>query len=242
MQAEPMLGGGEVSPGLTGAVLHLTIYGVGGEVLERLSAESIVLYDRRVRRYLNESCDMACRDDSGNERFAVMIRMSGSIRDARFRRAGGDWELVRQYSALRRLAAEAANNQYLSERLAVRNLSIGELDQGVQPDRIRRINETPAESLRFRDFVGLRVGGRDTHSRKRLPRLENEAGAEAVAAVRAALPEDRAGQAAALRWVLRGLLPDRAIRKVEADRKVSESAARSRREEELEWLQEMGLF
>ena len=79
------------------------------------------------------------------------------------------------------------------------------------------------EALRFRDFHNL-TSGQDAFSRLKLPDLLSNFAPAAVNAIIDAFPGDPDNQAKALRWVLRGLLPDRAIRKVKTDLEVSENA------------------
>ncbi len=90
-------------------------------------------------------------------------------------------------------------------------------------DDINVINSTPMEALRFRDFHNL-TSGQDAFSRLKLPDLLSNFVPAAVNAIIDAFPGDPDNQAKALRWVLRGLLPDRAIRKVKTDLEVSENA------------------
>jgi len=89
---------------------------------------------------------------------------------------------------------------------------------------IARLNANPAPS--FKEFVGLTVGGTDALSAKKLPDLLAEVGADATHAVVAAFPTDATRQAAVLRWCLRGLAVELAIRKGQVD---AELAQRSRR-------------
>jgi len=80
---------------------------------------------------------------------------------------------------------------------------------------------TPIRFLRFQDFMRLKVGGRDEYSGLRLDQLkqlvpEHLKVAEAI--------EDEAAIASCLRWMLRGLPLDKAIRKVRTDLEVAENA------------------
>ncbi len=77
------------------------------------------------------------------------------------------------------------------------------------------LNAHPAPG--FKDFVRLTVGGTDALSARKLPILIVQAGADAVAAVQAAFPNDPTRQAAALRWCMRGLAVELAIRKGQVD-------------------------
>lgn len=83
-----------------------------------------------------------------------------------------------------------------------------------------------------RTLAGLRVGGPDMLSEMRLDRLQwrivlaaREQAPEIVAWVARALPSAQQ-QAAALRWVLRGLAVEIAVRKVQADLEVRRSGER----------------
>ncbi|MGE3778398.1 MAG: hypothetical protein AB7F89_14520 [Pirellulaceae bacterium] len=88
-------------------------------------------------------------------------------------------------------------------------------------DALRRVVRTPMQFLRFQDFMRLKVGGRDEYSGLRLDQLkqlvpEHSKVAEAI--------EDEAAIASCLRWMLRGLPLDKAIRKVRTDLEVAENA------------------
>ena len=88
-------------------------------------------------------------------------------------------------------------------------------------DSFIHVLRAPMESLRFRDFVRLKVGGRDEFSGLGLDQLkqmvpEHLKVAEAI--------EDEAATASCLRWMLRGLPLDKAIRKVRTDLEVAENA------------------
>src|SRR5262249_20136947 len=68
-------------------------------------------------------------------------------------------------------------------------------------EHIRRINEKRAAS--FKDYAGLRVGGRDRVSEMRWNELVVAAGPECVRACQEAFPQDQRSQASALRWIVR---------------------------------------
>ena len=70
------------------------------------------------------------------------------------------------------------------------------------------------------------VGGRDKYSAMKLPELEKVAGMDVVRKVKSAIYNDRL-RGAALRWHLRGLNADIAIRKARADDKFYRDKARS---------------
>lgn len=92
--------------------------------------------------------------------------------------------------------------------------------------QIARLNGK--ESVSFKELLGLRVGGRDRCSEMRWQELREAAGAAAVRACVEAFAEDARSQAAALRWALRGLAVEHAIKKVQADAQVA--ATRQARE------------
>ena len=88
---------------------------------------------------------------------------------------------------------------------------------------IDRLNRHPAPG--FKDLAGLRSGGIDAFSKLVLAALQERVGATAADQVAQALDDPKA-QAAALRWVLRGLGVQRAIRKVQVDAEIAASAQR----------------
>jgi hypothetical protein len=81
---------------------------------------------------------------------------------------------------------------------------------------------SPMDRLRFRDFLRLKCG-RDELSRRRLPDLVSAVSAEVAETIRIAFVNEK-HQAAALRWHLRGLPVEKAIRKIKTDIEVSENA------------------
>lgn len=97
---------------------------------------------------------------------------------------------------------------------------------------IERINNTPVDDLCFKDFLRLKVGGRDEFSALWGKRLESKVSQDILARLQETFPHDRKSQHSAIRWVLRGLETTRAIRKVETDLAVSENAEYAREEKE----------
>lgn len=83
---------------------------------------------------------------------------------------------------------------------------------------IDEINSTPMERLRFRHFLNLK-SGRDVFSRYPLAKLRELVSVNALEEVRKL--EHEREQASCLRWVLRGLDLDKAIRKVKTDAEVT---------------------
>lgn len=91
--------------------------------------------------------------------------------------------------------------------------------------QIARLNGK--QSVSFKELLGLRVGGRDRCSEMRASELRQAAGPDAVRACEA-FADDERSQASALRWALRGLAVEHAIKKVQADAQVA--ATRQARE------------
>ncbi|MDP2216293.1 MAG: ribonuclease HI family protein [Methanolobus sp.] len=81
--------------------------------------------------------------------------------------------------------------------------------------QINELNAHPSPG--FKSFAGLKVGGMDAYSRIKLEDLKKQAGVSAAALVQKDFPLDELHQASALRWMLRGLAADLAIRKVKTD-------------------------
>jgi len=75
-------------------------------------------------------------------------------------------------------------------------------------------------------LIQMFVGGRDAYSKLKLPDLEMRAGEEIVGKVRRALRLDKL-RGTALRWYLRGLNVDLAIRKARVDDKFYRDKART---------------
>lgn len=93
-------------------------------------------------------------------------------------------------------------------------------------DMLDYVIRTPMERLKFRDFARLK-SGRNDMSNLRLPQLRRLVPDHA--AVDAVFEKD-AQRASCLRWVLRGLPLDKAIRKVETDAEIAASAIEAHRE------------
>jgi len=94
---------------------------------------------------------------------------------------------------------------------------------------LTEIIDTPMADLRFRDFAKLRVGGRDSYSRQPLTQLRQSINGEDWSVVSEKLRADR-DRASCLRWMLRGLPLDKAIRKVRTDMEISGRAADAARQ------------
>lgn len=94
---------------------------------------------------------------------------------------------------------------------------------------VDRIAPIPMDRLRFKDFASLKCG-RDEFSKLRLPKLTAMVDQQVVEVASGAF-DDGKDVAACLRWVLRGLPVDKAIRKVKTDLEISENARAARRGE-----------
>jgi hypothetical protein len=100
--------------------------------------------------------------------------------------------------------------------------------------QIKRLNKHIAPG--FGDFARLRLGGTDELSRLRLAALEQRAGQadperglQAVQQIAAAFDHDAQAQAAVLRWALRGLAVELAIRKGKVDAEIRRNAEQGRK-------------
>jgi ribonuclease HI len=90
--------------------------------------------------------------------------------------------------------------------------------------KINELNTTPSPG--FKSFAQLKVGGFDSFSRKKLDTLQKDAGKKASAIVKKEFPDNSSQQAYALRWMLRGLATDLAVRKVKVDIELSKKKKR----------------
>lgn len=100
-------------------------------------------------------------------------------------------------------------------------LSRRQTEQPSTTNPLTYVITTPMDRLRFRDFARLKVGGRDEYSGIRLPRLKELVPQHAE--VEQTVGDDSA-VATCLRWMLRGLPLDKAIRKVRTDLEIAENA------------------
>jgi ribonuclease HI len=85
--------------------------------------------------------------------------------------------------------------------------------------QINELNTSPSPG--FKSFAQLKVGGFDSFSRKKLETLQKEAGSKASSIAKKEFPKNSSQQASALRWMLRGLSTDLAIKKVKVDIELS---------------------
>lgn len=95
------------------------------------------------------------------------------------------------------------------------------------PEAIAAINELPADELRVSDLVRLK-SGHDSFSRLTLDALRRMVGLPAVEVVTRAI-KLKGRQGSAFRWHLRGLTINRAIRKVQADQRITRNAIAARK-------------
>lgn len=114
----------------------------------------------------------------------------------------------------------------LADRLSRQHLPQPTTEYGSE---LERIAGEPIENLRFRDFARLKCG-RDRYSAIRLPKLLEGQSVETVASI--AGFED-AEKAKVLRWCLRGLPLEKAIRKVNTDLEMSANVQQQYREERI---------
>jgi ribonuclease HI len=75
-------------------------------------------------------------------------------------------------------------------------------------------------SASFKECLALRVGGRDRCSEMRWRELAAAAGTECAKVCAAAFPDDVSSQTTALRWVVRGLAVQLAVKKVQIDQQL----------------------
>lgn len=97
-------------------------------------------------------------------------------------------------------------------------------------EQMARLNR--AGKMSFKEAMGLRVGGMDRYSRWHLQELVGAVGVAGVALVAVAFPgeteEAIKAREAALRWMLRGLAAQLAIRKVQVDQQLQANRRETR--------------
>jgi hypothetical protein len=100
---------------------------------------------------------------------------------------------------------------------------------GALAEQIARLNR--AGKMSFKEAMSLRVGGLDRYSRWHLQDLVVAVGAAGVAVVEAAFPgeaeEAIKAREVALRWMVRGLAAQLAIRKVQVDQELLAKATKA---------------
>jgi hypothetical protein len=109
------------------------------------------------------------------------------------------------------------------------------IDKDEQSTDLRRKNSVNRfqrlKHHHFKDYVALKVGGHDEYSRKRLPDLERLVSDDVTPLFADMALED---QAKGNRWILRGLSPQQARRKIEVDMEVAANAIESIRRKRLD--------
>jgi hypothetical protein len=78
--------------------------------------------------------------------------------------------------------------------------------------------------LKFKDFVDLKTYGRDTYSSQKLDKLKGQIPVDVQQFIIKEFKDDETSQTKVMRWILRGLQPDKAIRKVKVDNEVADNA------------------
>jgi ribonuclease HI len=93
--------------------------------------------------------------------------------------------------------------------------------QDVSPPLAERIAALNGKgSVSFKEYLALRVGGKDRCSQMPWSELVSRAGPDYARACAEAFPDDQRSQATALRWAVRGLAVQLAIEKVKVDQQV----------------------
>jgi len=87
--------------------------------------------------------------------------------------------------------------------------------------QIDHMNSIQNENIRFKEFVNLKTYGRDKYSLLNLDDLIKLSKPKNINTIKEALSDEKEF-AAALRWFLRGLKADYAIRKVNVDKEITE--------------------
>lgn len=124
--------------------------------------------------------------------------------------------------------ADAAVNRWIDAGLGIdRSTGVGLIALAPTPRLATVIEELirkyDQDQVKFKDLVGLKVGGTDEFSQLGLAELRDRVPAEVQAAIQAGLGNQCTEEsiAKALRWYLRGLPPTLAVRKVATDLEIS---------------------
>ncbi len=96
------------------------------------------------------------------------------------------------------------------------------LQPEIEPALDKIIN-APCDSLSFGDFAKLK-SGRDSFSGMKLPQLQDAVSVMDQRSIAEVFVQNESAQASCLRWMLRGLDCQKAIRKVQTDLEISERA------------------
>lgn len=166
-----------------------------------------------------------------NQNLAVIKEEIASIIKKHDLKVKFDWVPREQNSTADRLAMPKSSSKTSSKSSSIkpadRKFIANVNSMSVSPQLKLGINELNTNpSPGFKSFVQLKIGGMDSFSRKRLAELQKEAGEKVSSMVQIEFPKNLTHQASALRWMLRGLATDLAIRKVQVDVEISKKKKR----------------
>lgn len=170
-----------------------------------------------------------------NQNLAVIKEEIASIIKKHDLKVKFDWVPREQNSTADRLAMPKSSSKNTSKnssktssvKPADRKFIANVNSMPVSPQLKLGINELNTSSFpSFKSFAQLKTGGMDAFSRKRLGELQKEAGEKVSSIVQKEFPKTPTHQASALRWMLRGLATDLAVRKVQVDVEISKKKKR----------------
>ncbi len=161
-----------------------------------------------------------------NQNLAVIKEEIASIIKKHDLKVKFDWVPREQNITADRLAIPRSSSKNSSKSSSIkpadRKFIANVNSMSVSPQLKLRINELNTDpSPGFKSFAQLKTGGMDSFSRKRLSELQKEAGEKVSSIVQKEFPKNLTHQASALRWMLRGLATDLAVRKVQVDVDIS---------------------
>ncbi len=139
--------------------------------------------------------------------------------------------IPREQNTLADAAATAAINQAIGLKpvssAIAKTLTICAPVSGLET-QINRLNQQGPHA-KFKAFLELKVpGNRDQFSRMRYEKLKQQLSTEVYAVFDGAVGGDITLVTKAMRWYLRGLMPELAIRKIEVDAEVSANVSKKR--------------
>lgn len=166
-----------------------------------------------------------------NQNLAVLKEEIASIIKKHDLKVKFDWVPREENITADRLAMPRSSSKNSSKSSSIkpadRKFIANVNSMSVSPQLKLRINELNTDpSPGFKSFAQLKTGGMDSFSRKRLAELQKEAGEKVSSIVQKEFPKNLTHQASALRWMLRGLSTDLAIRKVQVDIEISKKKKR----------------
>jgi ribonuclease HI len=191
----------------SGLIAGLRAYVAGGGQGPLLvQGDSQLIIYQMDGRYGVSNPSLAALNDEAQE---ILCTIPGMVRF--------NW-VRREFNAVAdRLAAGLAADAPLPSRTYLADVEQTPIATPVRA-AIQRLNTHPGPG--FGDLAKLRVGGRDALSELRLADLQARAGEAAVTAITTAFPDQPLDQAAVLRWALRGLALELAIRKGQIDAEI----------------------